>query len=126
MCDDFPLSVEKAQEAFAHYLQAVDPWEMVPDLVAWLRAHPEKEAESDDERGRVVVHCAVCKREPHEIEEYSQESTGEPLSPLSYVLCHEGTYNPRTGLFWCTECYITLSMPLGQARSIDPESMQEP
>ena len=33
----------------------------------------------------------------------------------TYVRENEGTYNPDTGYFYCTDCYIKIGMPLGTA-----------
>lgn len=33
----------------------------------------------------------------------------------AYVRSGEGTYNPRTGGYWCTACYIAIGQPEGKA-----------
>lgn len=57
------------------------------------------------------VRCYYCQRTPNEIEEYWPEVTGSYLDPVAYVRTEEGTYNPETGGFACTECYVTIGMP---------------
>jgi hypothetical protein len=37
------------------------------------------------------------------------------MTPLEYVIQHEGTYNPEKRLFACTECYVLLGCPSGAA-----------
>lgn len=59
--------------------------------------------------------CKECGRTPAEIEEYSYWNTQSGLDSDDYVKQEEGTYNPETGRFWCTNCYINIGMPLGKA-----------
>lgn len=61
------------------------------------------------------IKCKICKRKPEEIEEYTHAAEAENMTPEEYVKTEEGTYNSRTGLFYCTECYIKIGMPLGLA-----------
>ena len=61
------------------------------------------------------MHCKQCHREPAEISEYIEAACDEQMTPDEYVRQEEGTYNPDTGLFWCTWCYIKIGMPLGKA-----------
>jgi len=64
------------------------------------------------------MRCKVCGREPHEIPEYIDAVAEEPdefSDEEDYVRQEEGTYNPLTGFFYCTECYIRIGMPLGTA-----------
>jgi hypothetical protein len=61
----------------------------------------------------VEVRCALCGKAPDEIDEYVVAAAVERMTPEEYVREEEGTLNPETGRFWCTECYITLGMPLG-------------
>lgn len=60
--------------------------------------------------------CAVCGKEPHEIEEYVGMAAEEGMLPSRYVECEEGTYNSKTDTFYCTRCYIDIGMPLGKAK----------
>jgi len=51
-----------------------------------------------------------CKRSPSQIEEYVRNMDDDP-DPDRYVIENEGTYNPESGHFACTDCYIKLGMP---------------
>jgi len=42
--------------------------------------------------------CKICGRSPSEI-----------------VRTEEGTFNPHTKMFYCTDCYFKAGMPLGTA-----------
>ena len=59
--------------------------------------------------------CARCNKVPSEIGEYISMGREEGVHPDVFVRENEGTYNTRTGRFWCTECYIALGQPLGTA-----------
>lgn len=60
--------------------------------------------------------CAGCGRHPKDIPEYIERMMAEGFaSPDEAVRQEEGTYNPDTDRFWCTECYIRVGMPLGKA-----------
>lgn len=60
--------------------------------------------------------CKVCGKAPHEILEYIQGAVDEGIAtPAEYVRQEEGTFNRETELFYCTECYIRIGMPLGTA-----------
>lgn len=63
----------------------------------------------------MVIHCIVCKKMPHELEEYVQVAEVNECTPAEVVVDEEGTYNRENGHFWCTECYISIGMPLGKA-----------
>jgi hypothetical protein len=62
------------------------------------------------------IKCKHCGKKPSEIQEYIDmaESEGYP-SPEAFVRTQEGTLNKKTGLFYCTKCYIELGQPLGKA-----------
>jgi hypothetical protein len=62
------------------------------------------------------VHCCGCDRTPDEIGEYIGMAEEEGITPEQFVRAEEGTFNPVTLHFWCTDCYIKAGMPLGQAR----------
>jgi len=53
-----------------------------------------------------------CNRTPNQIPEYVEAARedGYP-SARYYVLHEEGTYNPETKHFCCTECYIKIGQP---------------
>lgn len=63
------------------------------------------------------VICFRCKQRPEQIMEYviaAKEWTwdaGHEVTPTHYVVHEEGTYNPETGHFACTECYIAIGQP---------------
>jgi hypothetical protein len=75
--------------------------------------------------------CRGCKKPPHEISEYVNAVRAEGYCPSQFladpngkpmrneaaifVKREEGTYNPETGWFWCTACYIKAGQPLGVA-----------
>ena len=62
--------------------------------------------------------CKSCGKSPSEISEYVQMAKDDPEyfdSPEDVVKKDEGTFNPETGLFYCTNCYIKIGMPLGTA-----------
>ena len=64
-----------------------------------------------------ICKCKGCGKEPKDILEYVQMvEDGEYETPEMAVICNEGTYNPRNGLFYCTSCYIKAGMPLGVAQ----------
>lgn len=57
-----------------------------------------------------------CMRHPEEIEEYREYSKEAGMTPDEYVMREEGTYNPLTRHFACTECYMKLGMPTAPGR----------
>lgn len=59
--------------------------------------------------------CAVCQKEPSEIEEYVSMAEQEDTLPEEFVRSEEGTYNSEEDVFYCTECYCNIGMPLGRA-----------
>ena len=61
------------------------------------------------------IQCKVCKKEPKDIAEYQRMANEENMTPDDIVREEEGTYNPTTGKFYCTNCYIKIGMPLGRA-----------
>ncbi len=63
-----------------------------------------------------ALYCGNCKLEAKAIQEYAHAAKLEGCSPEEFVLREEGTLNRELGIFWCTECYITLGMPLGVAQ----------
>jgi hypothetical protein len=75
----------------------------------------------------IVPRCKRCLKNPEQIPEYTamvrdeaamaaEEGKPPPFANAwDYVRREEGTYNPETGKFWCTECYIKVGMPLGTA-----------
>lgn len=60
--------------------------------------------------------CRGCGEAPQDLSEYqSLAETDDPVAVLSCFLREEGTYNPETGGFWCTACYVRAGQPLGRA-----------
>ena len=59
--------------------------------------------------------CKRCKKKPNEISEYDEYAKDEGVSNTVYVIENEGTYNPVTKRFYCTDCYVALGCPLGTA-----------
>lgn len=59
--------------------------------------------------------CKICGREPSEIDEYIEMAEIEGMTPEEYVRQEEGTFNHNTEMFYCTDCYIKVGMPLGTA-----------
>ena len=71
---------------------------------------PEDSAKVYSARERRV--CRGCGKKPEELPEYVQMvENGEFTSPTLAVIQGEGTYNPKTGKFWCTDCYIKAKCP---------------
>ena len=67
---------------------------------------------------KATVQQPVCKRchlYPKEITEYLELAEMMQTTPNDAVREEEGTYNPKTGWFYCTDCYIKLGQPLGKA-----------
>lgn len=62
------------------------------------------------------IKCKVCGKKPEELKEYvTLAKEGGYESAEEAVKREEGTYNPATGQFYCTSCYIAIGMPLGRA-----------
>jgi len=59
--------------------------------------------------------CKVCGKAPKELSEYVAAAKDTNMTPTEYVQSEEGTYNPKTGEFYCTPCYVKAGMPLGTA-----------
>jgi hypothetical protein len=55
--------------------------------------------------------CIKCKRTPDMIYEYVEGAEEMSVTPDVYVRVEEGTYNPETERFACTNCYIEMGMP---------------
>jgi aspartate carbamoyltransferase regulatory subunit len=61
------------------------------------------------------IKCKRCGKHPNELSEYIECAEEEGITPDEYVVREEGTYNEKTGLFYCTPCYVKVGMPLGKA-----------
>ena len=59
----------------------------------------------------MLISCRGCQKSPYELSEYLDGATEADITPEEYVKLEEGTYNPVTGGFLCTECYIRAGMP---------------
>lgn len=59
--------------------------------------------------------CRGCEKPPAHIREYVDLGIRDGITPEEAVRREEGTFNPATGRFWCTQCYIQAGMPLGKA-----------
>lgn len=60
--------------------------------------------------------CKICGKKPSELVEYLILAEEEGYSSAEEVVRNEeGTYNPATGFFYCTGCYIKIGMPSGKA-----------
>lgn len=63
-----------------------------------------------------VCICKVCKRPATKIDEYIRLAKDLDYKSVDECVANEeGTYNPETGYFYCTECYIKVGQPLGTA-----------
>lgn len=60
------------------------------------------------------IKCKCCKKTPDELPYYVNQAKAEGTTPEA-IAKEDGTYNPRTGEFYCFECYIKLGCPLGTA-----------
>ena len=61
-----------------------------------------------------VFKCKCCGKRPDEIVEYILCAKDEDMTPDEYVQ-EDGTFNKSTGKFYCTDCYVSIGMPLGTA-----------
>ena len=59
-----------------------------------------------------MSHCKRCHKKPEEILEYKLMANTEELTPDEAVRLREGTFDPETETFLCTDCYIKSGMPL--------------
>lgn len=67
--------------------------------------------------------CFRCKKLPSQIHEYAKGVFwgGESYkSPADYVIREEGTYNPNTHTFACSDCYIAIGMPSSDGGWVAP------
>lgn len=55
--------------------------------------------------------CVGCRKYAGELEEYIGMGKIEEMTPDEFVRSEEGTYNPQSGHFLCTKCYIEAGMP---------------
>lgn len=65
------------------------------------------------------IRCIECNKAPSEIGEYIDAGRESGLTPESYVEQEEGTYNPESGHFVCTEDFIDLEIRMG-SRLVGP------
>ena len=64
-----------------------------------------------DARSPGSVRCFECQRFPVELPEYVDAAEDCGMEPDEYVREEEGTFNPESGNFCCTECYVKIGMP---------------
>lgn len=62
-----------------------------------------------------MIKCACCGKTPSELKEYITNASVEGITPDEFVRTQEGTFNPETEEFYCTQCYIEIGMPSGRA-----------
>lgn len=55
--------------------------------------------------------CAGCHKTPDDIYEYVEATNEEDMTPDEFVASQEGTYDPESGNFLCTPCYMSVGMP---------------
>lgn len=61
--------------------------------------------------------CFRCGKTPEELAEYIDGAENDPSTPdahetpTEWMKNNDGTYNPSTRHFCCTECYIAIGMP---------------
>lgn len=59
----------------------------------------------------IVQRCFVCGKTAEELEEYVECAAENEMTVAEYVAEEEGTYNPESGNFACSDCYIAIGMP---------------
>ena len=59
----------------------------------------------------IVQKCFVCGKKAEELEEYIEAAAANEMPIAKYVAEEEGTYNPDSGNFACSYCYIAIGMP---------------
>lgn len=57
------------------------------------------------------VMCACCGKQPKDILEYQISYEAEGFESAEAMAMEDGTYNSKTNLFVCTDCYIKKGMP---------------
>lgn len=57
------------------------------------------------------MQCAKCGRTPSDIPEYRDAWKEYGASSADDMAKDDGTYNPESDSFVCTECYIGIGMP---------------
>lgn len=56
--------------------------------------------------------CVGCHKTPGELLEYSELAIAEGYDTAEQaMIAEEGTYNPVTGAFACTDCYVRMGQP---------------
>ncbi|MGL5713350.1 MAG: hypothetical protein ACRCX2_10055 [Paraclostridium sp.] len=68
-----------------------------------------------DEETTNMPTCKHCGKKANEIREYIDMAKEDKMPISQYIREGEGTYNPLTNKFYCTDCYIDLGCPLGKA-----------
>jgi len=57
--------------------------------------------------------CCVCLLRPEDLDEYTEAAADCDLTPDEYLRAEEGTFNPKSGGFVCTPCYVLIGCPSG-------------
>lgn len=66
--------------------------------------------------GKIVCRCKGCGKLAKDILEYKTLAMEMGYEDADEAVANEeGTFNPKTGAFYCTTCYIKAGMPLGIA-----------
>lgn len=55
--------------------------------------------------------CIGCGKTPDQIPEYIVYGRENGMSAIDFCRTEEGTYNPETNHFACTDCYIKMGSP---------------
>lgn len=61
-----------------------------------------------------LIYCLGCGFRPQELKEYIVEGQINSCTPEEFVAQEEGTYDPETGTFLCTNCYLKAGAPLNR------------
>jgi hypothetical protein len=64
--------------------------------------------------------CAGCRKKPSELAEYIDDAAAAGMTPDEYCRENDGTYNPSTNHYSCTDCYIKAGMPTSPKGWIAP------
>lgn len=57
------------------------------------------------------MRCAKCNREPKDIPEYRDDYKEYGASSPDAMAREDGTFNPDSNSFVCTECYVGIGCP---------------
>lgn len=79
-----------------------------------------------DEAEANHLRCGRCGRAPWQLTEFVDAAAVNGVSPNEYVRDEEGTYDPASNRFLCTECYVAVGQPSLFARQwkATPENLR--